>query len=166
MKNSKRSIGAMVGGLILISVTLAVGGDWTQWRGADRDGVVTGFTAPKSWPVELAEKWRVTVGKGDATPALKGDRLFVFARQGADEVIMCLDAASGKELWRDKYAAQEVTGPAARQPCFAIHSAILMKKRSMWSAQRDTWPRSRPSAAAAIFRKTFSRWRASPFMKA
>jgi outer membrane protein assembly factor BamB len=50
---------------------------------------------------------------GDATPALVGNKLYVFAREGDDEVIRCLDAADGKELWQVKYAAQDVTGPAA-----------------------------------------------------
>jgi len=31
-------------------------------------------------------------------------------------VIQCLDAKNGKEIWRNKYAAQAVTGPAARHP--------------------------------------------------
>ena len=29
---------------------------------------------------------------------------------------MCLDASTGKEIWRDKYAAQAVTGAASRHP--------------------------------------------------
>ena len=116
MKNANGSIGVMVGGLILIGATCAFAQDWPQWRGVNRDGKVTGFTAPQSWPKELTQKWQVTVGAGDATPALVGDRLYVFARQGADEVALCLEAGSGNELWRDKYAAQAVTGAAARHP--------------------------------------------------
>ena len=54
--------------------------DWSQWRGANRDGKATGFKAPPTWPKELNQKWKVTVGKGDATPALMGDKVFVFAR--------------------------------------------------------------------------------------
>ena len=56
------------------------------------------------------------MGSGDATPALVGDKLYVFARPGDDEVTLCLNAGDGKELWRDKYAAQAVTGAAARHP--------------------------------------------------
>jgi outer membrane protein assembly factor BamB len=56
------------------------------------------------------------VGTGDATPALVGDKLYVFTRQGDDEVTTCLEAASGEELWTNKYAAQAVTGAAARHP--------------------------------------------------
>jgi len=88
-------------------------GDWPQWRGLNRDAKATGFDAPKTWPKELAQKWKVTVGLGDATPALVGDKLYVFARQEGDEVIRCLDATSGKALWQEKYEAQGATGPAS-----------------------------------------------------
>lgn len=90
--------------------------DWPQWRGPNRDGEVVGFAAPSKWPAELALKWKETVGSGDATPALVGDKLYVFARQGGDEVTLCLNAADGEEIWRDKYAAQQVTGAAGRHP--------------------------------------------------
>ncbi len=116
MKTGNLLICAMVAGLVLISATCAFAQDWPQWRGANRDGKVTGFTAPETWPTELTQNWKVTVGTGDATPALVGDKLYVFARQGDDEVTLCLDAASGKELWRNKYAAQAVTGAASRHP--------------------------------------------------
>ena len=64
----------------------------------------------------LVEKWKTTVGAGDATPALVGDKLYVFTRQGDDEVTLCLDARDGKQIWQDKYAAEAVTGAAARHP--------------------------------------------------
>jgi outer membrane protein assembly factor BamB len=52
------------------------------------------------------------VGNGDATPALVGDKLYVFTRQGEEEILRCLEAASGKEVWQDKYPAQPATPPA------------------------------------------------------
>jgi outer membrane protein assembly factor BamB len=106
----------MLSGAVLVLATCAFAQDWSQWRGPNRDGKVTGFTAPEKWPTALAQKWKVTVGTGDATPALVGDKLYVFARQGDDEVTLCLSAADGKEVWKDKYAAQAVSGPAARHP--------------------------------------------------
>jgi outer membrane protein assembly factor BamB len=116
MKNANRWIVAMAVGVILASATGALAQDWPQWRGANRDGKVAGFTAPQVWPKELAQKWKTTVGSGDSTPALVGDKLYVSARQGDEEVTLCLSAADGKEVWKDKYAAQAVTGPAARHP--------------------------------------------------
>jgi outer membrane protein assembly factor BamB len=56
------------------------------------------------------------VGFGDATPALVGDKLYVFVRQDANEVTLCMNAGDGKEVWRDKYEAQAVTGAPARHP--------------------------------------------------
>jgi outer membrane protein assembly factor BamB len=77
---------------------------------------VSGFTAPAEWPKELTQKWKTTVGLGDATPALVGDKLYVFTRQGNEEVTLCLNAEDGKELWQNKYEAQAVTGPPAQHP--------------------------------------------------
>ena len=104
----------VVAGVLAVSAGCALAQDWPQWRGANRDAKASGFTAPKTWPKELTQKWKVSVGLGDATPALVGDKLYVFARQGDDEVIRCLDAANGKELWQEKYGAQAVAGPASQ----------------------------------------------------
>ena len=113
MRNMNRIMTAVAGGLA-ISASCAFAQDWSQWRGSNRDGKASEFSAPKTWPKELNQKWKVTVGLGDATPALVGNKLFIFARQGDDEVIRCLDAANGKELWQEKYAAQAVSGPASQ----------------------------------------------------
>ena len=116
MKIKRWLISMMVGTLILISATCILAQDWPQWRGVNRDGKVAGFAAPEKWPIELTQKWKITVGTGDSTPALVGNRLYVFARQGENEVTLCLDANDGKELWRDEYAAQAVTGPPSQHP--------------------------------------------------
>jgi outer membrane protein assembly factor BamB len=100
---------------MLLFAAAAHAQDWPQWRGAGRDGVAA-FTAPASWPKELTPKWKVEVGPGDATPALVGDRLYVFTRQGDNETLLCMEAATGKELWKDAYPAKPVTGAAGKHP--------------------------------------------------
>jgi outer membrane protein assembly factor BamB len=114
--NVKRNKGLVLGCATLLGVNYAVAADWPQWRGPDRDGKVAGFTEPKTWPEQLTKGWKTTVGAGDATPALVGDKLYAFARQDADEVTVCLDAGSGKEIWQDKYPASAVSGMAASHP--------------------------------------------------
>jgi outer membrane protein assembly factor BamB len=116
MKNTSRFNFELATALILVITVLASAQDWTQWRGANRDGKVSGFKAPKTWPKELTQKWQVTVGLADATPALVGSKLYVAARKEAEEVVLCLDAENGKELWRDHYSAPAITGPAASHP--------------------------------------------------
>ena len=90
--------------------------DWPQWRGINRDSKVTGFKAPASWPAELKQEWKVTVGTGDATPVLVGNRMYLNTRQGDQEVVLCIDAATGKELWKNQYPSTPVTGPAGSHP--------------------------------------------------
>ncbi len=90
--------------------------DWPQWRGPNRDGKASGFNAPKSWPKELSQKWKVTVGKGDASPAIADGKVYAFTRQETDELLVCLDATTGKELWREKYESQAATEPMGRHP--------------------------------------------------
>ncbi|MHB0956646.1 MAG: PQQ-binding-like beta-propeller repeat protein [Pirellulaceae bacterium] len=87
--------------------------DWPQWRGSNRDAKASGFVAPATWPEQLNEQWKVTVGDGVSTPAIVDDKIYVFTRQEAAEVIRCLDAATGKEIWQDRYETAGASGPAA-----------------------------------------------------
>lgn len=79
--------------------------DWPQWRGPNRDGLVMGFTEPKAWPEKLTQKWKVPVGLGYASPLVIGDRVYMFARQDANETMLALDAATGKTVWQSGYPA-------------------------------------------------------------
>ncbi|MBN1158971.1 MAG: PQQ-like beta-propeller repeat protein [Bacteroidales bacterium] len=91
--------------------------EWSQWRGNNRDARVTGFKAPVTWPRQLNQSWKVEVGLADATPALVKSRLYVFTRQGSNEVLQCLDAGTGRQIWQTGgYSAPAVSGPAASHP--------------------------------------------------
>jgi outer membrane protein assembly factor BamB len=115
MQTLSRAVCAVSSGLIVFILNAALAQDWPQWRGPGRDAKAT-FTPPATWPKELTQKWDVPVGSSDATPALVGNKLYVFTREGAQEVLRCLDAAEGKELWRDGYDALPPDGPAGRHP--------------------------------------------------
>jgi outer membrane protein assembly factor BamB len=102
--------------LTLVIADTSFAQDWPQWRGPNRDAKITGFVAPQTWPKSLSAKWKITVGAGDATPALVGDKLYVFARVGGDEITLCLNAADGSKVWENKTPAPAVTGPASGHP--------------------------------------------------
>ncbi len=87
--------------------------DVTQWRGPNRDGVIAGFTEPAAWPERLNQRWKIEVGLGYATPLVVGNRVYVFSRQGDDEVMSAIDADSGKVLWRTAYPAPFTMNSAA-----------------------------------------------------
>ncbi len=89
--------------------------DWPQWRGPNRDGAVSAFREPAPWPEALKQQWKVEVGNGYATPLVVGQRLYLFTRQGEEEVMSALDAASGKVVWRTAYPAPfQMVGATAR----------------------------------------------------
>src|SRR6266852_4831741 len=169
MRNKSATRSVMLACLMLIGADSVRAKDWPQWRGPNRDAKVTGFNAPKTWPKELTQKWKVTVGEGVATPALVGDKLYVFARQDGNEVTRSLDAASGKELWQDKYESLGATGPASgfsgprSSPTVANGKVVTIGVRGMISCldaasgkklwrkdEFQAWPQFHPSSSPLI----------------
>lgn len=98
---------------VVLLVPAVFAQDWNQWRGPNRDGQVQGFAAPKTWPAELQQKWKVNVGIGHASPVVAGKRVYLHARQDEREVVLCLDLDTGKVLWQDGYAVAYTMNPAA-----------------------------------------------------
>jgi outer membrane protein assembly factor BamB len=87
--------------------------DYTQWRGPNRDGGAASFVAPAAWPERLTQKWKVQVGLGYATPLLVGNRIYLFSRQGDNEVMSALDPDNGKVIWQTGYPVMFTMHPAA-----------------------------------------------------
>jgi outer membrane protein assembly factor BamB len=83
---------------VLLFAVSAGAQDWPQWRGPNRDGNAPAISS--AWPKTLKEEWKVTVGVGHASPVVADGKIFVFARQGDEETLLCLDAVTGKEIWR------------------------------------------------------------------
>lgn len=92
-------------GLSLAAQSSRPTADWPQWRGPNRDGVATGFQAPREWPEQLMKRWSVEVGVGYSTPIVAGNRVFMFARRGDEEVISAHEVETGKEAWHVSYPA-------------------------------------------------------------
>ncbi len=87
---------------LLTPSPVAAAGDWPQWRGPNRNGSVVGVSLPTSWPKSLKEQWKVTVGVGHSSPLVVEGKIFQHTRTGEEEILLCLDAATGKELWRSQ----------------------------------------------------------------
>jgi outer membrane protein assembly factor BamB len=104
--------------LICLSAMTALAQDWPQWRGPNRDGKTNGFQTPAAWPAALTKKWDVQVGSGVSNPSLLNERLYVFTREGEEEVLRCLNADTGDEIWKKTYAAAPATGAGAGRGLF------------------------------------------------
>jgi outer membrane protein assembly factor BamB len=78
---------------------------WNQWRGPNRNGVVSG----DDWPNSLNEKaltrqWRVELAPSYSGPIVSESAVFVTGTVGKkSEVVCCLDRNTGKEIWRKEW---------------------------------------------------------------
>ena len=131
--------------LMLVDWQPAFGKDevlWPGWLGPTRDGKVEHFKVPTKWPEKLKEVWRVDVGTGYSTPIVAGDRIYQHARQGDEDVVWCLDLATGKSLWRKSYEVYFTPGGGGKQhgkgpkssPTFANDSFFTMSITGVLSA--------------------------------
>jgi outer membrane protein assembly factor BamB len=113
------ALGVFLAAAAAIGLTLARAqgvsrpGDWPQWRGPNRDGLIAAFTPPKVWPDRLTPAWKVTVGLGYATTLVVGPRVYMFARQESNEVMIALEAATGRIVWQRAYPAPVTMNRAA-----------------------------------------------------
>ncbi len=124
-----RSILAIVFGALMCSYCVA--DDWPQWMGSNRDNrwnadnIVERF--PEGGPKVV---WRAPVAGGYSGPAVVGDRVYVtdFVSEGdvkvdnfnratysGKERVLCLDAITGKEVWKHEdpvvYSISYPAGP-------------------------------------------------------
>lgn len=87
---------------VLLSVSAAIADEPLKWPGLlgpNRDGAATA-ALPDKLPGELATGWQIDVGTGYGTPLVDDGLIYQHARQGEDEVLICVERATGKELWK------------------------------------------------------------------
>lgn len=75
--------------------------DWPQWMGPDRDGLSAETGLLQAWPEGGPERvWLFKdCGLGYSGPAIVDGKMFIMGSRGGVEQLLCLDAASGDELW-------------------------------------------------------------------
>jgi outer membrane protein assembly factor BamB len=80
--------------------------DWPSWRGPRGDGSSHETGIPLTWSKTRNVLWKTEVpGLGYSSPVIAGDRIFLttcieVSRKEGQRLLLCLDARTGKELWR------------------------------------------------------------------
>jgi outer membrane protein assembly factor BamB len=93
--------------------------DWPQWRGPNRNGLSPATGLLTEWPLEGPRLiWKKAIGRGFSGISVAGGRLYTMVEEAMpatgepsapfvnQEVILCCDAASGRELWRFFYPSR------------------------------------------------------------
>jgi outer membrane protein assembly factor BamB len=127
--STARIAGGVLGLLVLTTATLHAD-DWSQWLGSKRDGVWREDGILKRFPAGGPKKqWSTPIGGGYAGAAVVDGKVFIQDRQldpgqkessnpfdrkavKGSERLLCLDAKSGKELWKYTYpSTYEISYP-------------------------------------------------------
>ena len=85
---------------------LARGADWPCWRGPQRDGISAETNWSSAWGKDGPPiLWKTSVGTGFSSVSVRGDRIYTMGNKDERDVVVCLDAATGREVWRHAYPA-------------------------------------------------------------
>jgi outer membrane protein assembly factor BamB len=86
--------------------------DWPQFRGPNRDDISQETGLLKEWPADGPQKlWTYTqAGNGYSGFSIVGGKLFTMGSREDSEILIALDATTGKELWVTKL------GPINKMP--------------------------------------------------
>lgn len=86
-------------GILACLTVRVIAADWPHWRGPGRNDVIdepSGWTGSQ-WPLQPA--WSTSVGEGASSPLVIDDRVYVMGWSNNRELLRCLDARSGEEIW-------------------------------------------------------------------
>ncbi len=81
--------------------------DFPEYRGRNRDGIVTGPPLNRDWATNPPRcLWKQPVGGGYAQFAVAGNAAVTIEQRGDQEAVVCYDTATGIERWRHAYVAR------------------------------------------------------------
>jgi len=94
---------------------LSSSADWPGWRGPRRDGISMETAWRSDWPdAGPVVLWEAAVGIGYSSVAVVGARLYTMGNMDDTDIVWCLDADTGKELWRHTYPCKKGDYPGPR----------------------------------------------------
>lgn len=79
---------------------VALEADWPGYRNALRDGIARDQQIRTDWESEPPKLlWKHPVGAGWGSFCVVGDRVFTQEQRGEDELVVCYDVSTGKQIW-------------------------------------------------------------------
>ncbi len=110
----------VMGGFALMLSIVAIpaspaAAQWPQWGGPHQDFKAEGKGLADEWPDEGPRKlWTQKLGEGYSAIVADGNDLLTMFREENQEVVVCLNAKTGKKVWEYKYDAPVHEGHVAQ----------------------------------------------------
>ena len=95
-----------VAGFQEADATKAQAADWPHWLGPARNGLSPESSRwdQKAWPPKQP-CWEANVDEGSSSPIVVAGRLYTLGWADERDTLYCLDATTGRELWKVSYPA-------------------------------------------------------------
>ena len=105
------AVGWLLVGMLAAGASDAFG-QWSQFRGPNGSGVDSAGGYPVAFSPTNNVVWKAAMPYGQSSPVVAGRHVYLTASEGERRLTICLDTATGRELWR-----REIT-PARVQKAF------------------------------------------------
>jgi outer membrane protein assembly factor BamB len=79
--------------------------DWPHWRGPARNGISEEKAWRSEWSGDPKVLWEAEIGLGFSSFAVADGRVLTTGHADEKDTVFCLDAKTGKEIWKHSYPA-------------------------------------------------------------
>lgn len=92
--------------LVALAATQSPAQDWPKWGGPTGDFKVEVKGLADRWPARGPQRlWSRSLGEGHSSIIVEGGRLYTSYRRSEKEIVIALDAGTGRTIWEYDYVA-------------------------------------------------------------
>ena len=106
MSNRRCGLYASLAVWLVITAPAGAFAQWPQFRGPNGSGVGSAAGYPVTFSPAANVVWKAAVPYGQSSPVVAGGHVYLTASDGNRLLTICLDAMTGKELWRRDITAK------------------------------------------------------------
>jgi len=101
------TVAVLATGTVLLLAAVAPAADWPNYRGPNHNGISSETNWSSNWGTDGPKKlWAKSIGIGFSSIVVSNGRAYMMGNTGKGsekDVVYCLDAVTGKEIWRHTY---------------------------------------------------------------
>lgn len=106
MNCSRATALVLLASLMVASFSLPASAQWPQWGGPNRDFISDATGLADQWPEQGPKQvWSRDLGDGYSAIVVDQGHLYTMYRDGKEEVVVALEADTGKTVWEHRYQA-------------------------------------------------------------